>query len=764
MNMRIWNQPITLVALAVVAATVAFIAFRHSAAPPEQASVLAPARDGPIVAPDDEVHVKYAGSNSCRECHAAAFEKWHTSHHGRAERNVSKEEDFKAFSPRQTLAHGKQPSEAFVDADGLAKILTRGLDNQRRAYPVVRVIGNNPLRQFLIPAPGGRMQACDVALDPAKNEWFEVAGDDDKRAPGDWGHWTGQGMNWNAMCAACHNTRLRKNYEPPTDSYRTSMAEMSIGCEACHGPLKAHVEWQKKPPAAHAKDPTLPKFSRDQVLETCGACHARRAELTGDLVPGESFFDHFSLTVTDETDTFYPDGQVRDEDYEFSSFLSSRMHHAGVRCADCHDSHSGKPIAQGNLLCMNCHSGGRAEFAKAPVIDPVSHSHHGAESPGNQCISCHMPVTTYMQRHPRHDHSFSIPDPKLTKDLGVPNACNRCHTDKDADWAIKANKKFFGDKPDRPSRTRSLLIGSARRGDPTAREGLIQLLASEEIPAWQASACHLLARWVMDPAATQALLGQISNASPLVREAAVRTLGAVVRENNPAVRSALQPLLDDPVRAVRIAAAWALCEQLDLNTRAGRELVHMLDLNADQPTGRMQLAQFAMLRGDTPAAIRQMRKAIEWDPNSPPFQHDLAILLSSTGDAKGAVSALRQAIHLDPENAEYRYKLALALNELGATAESTAALEKTVLLDPGYARAWYNLGLARSSTNQPREAIAALLTGETADPSDASIPYARATIHARLGEKRQAAEAAARALQLRPDFQEARQLLEALSR
>ena len=762
--MSIWKKPFTLVALAVVVATAALFAFRHFPVPQEKLLAVAPDPSTPILAPDDEVHAQYAGSESCRKCHAAAFEKWHTSNHGLAERTVTKDQDFKAFSPKQSLAHGKDNSEAFVDADGLAKILTLGLDHKRRAYPVVRVIGNNPLRQFLIPAPGGRMQACDVALDPAKNQWFDVAGDDDARAPGDWGHWTGQGMNWNAMCATCHNTRLRKNYDPLTNSYRTSMAEMSIGCEACHGPLKAHGEWQKKPPAGHGKDPTLPKFSRDQAMETCGACHARRAELTGDLVPGESFYDHFSLTVTDETDTFYPDGQVRDEDYEFTSFLSSRMHHAGVRCADCHDSHSGKTIAQGNQLCMNCHAGGRAEFAKAPVIDSVRHSHHGADSTGNQCISCHMPVTTYMQRHPRHDHSFSIPDPKLTQELGVPNACNRCHTDKDVDWAIGANKEFFGEKPDRPSRTRALLIGSARRGDPAAREGLIQLLASDEIPAWKASACHLLARWVMDPAATQALLGQISNPSPLVREAAVRTLGDGVRESTPAVRSALQPLLDDSYRAVRIAVAWALCDTLDLNTRAGRELVHMLDLNADQPTGRMQLAQFAMLRGDNPAAIRQMRKAIEWDPNSPPFHHDLAILLSTSGDAKGAVSALREAIRLDPENAEYQYKLALALNELGATAESTAALEKTVLLDPSYARAWYNLGLARSGMNQPREAIAALRKGETADPSDAAIPYARATIHARLGEKPQAAEAAARALQLRPDFQEARQLLDALSR
>ena len=49
-----------------------------------------------------------------------------------------------------------------------------------------------------------------------------------------------------------------------------------------------------------------------------------------------------------------------------------------------------------------------------------------------------MPVTTYMQRHPRHDHGFTIPDPLLTKQFGVPNACNKCHTDKDTEWSLEA--------------------------------------------------------------------------------------------------------------------------------------------------------------------------------------------------------------------------------------------------------------------------------------------------------------------------------------
>ncbi len=762
--MSILKKPVTRLVLATLALAAAILAYRHfPSRPPLPTPVVAQAAETDILAPEDKVHAGYAGSQTCRECHRAAYEKWQTSNHGLAERLLDKDKDDKSFAPKQTLVHGKETSEAFIDADGLAKILTRGLDQQRHVYPVTRVIGNNPLRQFLIPAPGGRLQAYDTAIDPANNEWFNVYGNEE-RVPGDWGHWTGQGMNWNAMCAACHNTRLRKNYEPQTNSYHTSMAEMSVGCESCHGPLKNHVEWQKKPPLDHAKDPTLPKFTRDQTMETCAACHARRAEISGDLIPGESFYDHFSLTVTDDTDTYHPDGQVRDEDYEFTSFLSSRMHHAGVRCADCHDPHSAKNIVKGNQLCMNCHTAPRADFPTAPVINPVAHSHHGAESTGNQCISCHMPVTTYMQRHPRHDHSFSIPDPKLTKELGVPNACNRCHTDKDADWAVAANTKFYGEKPDRPSRTRALLIGSARRGDPAAREGLIKLLASDEVPAWKASACHLLERWVNDPAAAQALRGQLTHENPLVREAAVRALGTVDREHNASIRSALQPLLDDPARSVRVAAAWALCEDLDLTTRAGSELIHMLDLNADQPTGRMQLSQFTMRRGDPVGAIRQLRKAIAWDPNSPPFHHDLAILLSTTGDSAGSVKALQDAIRLDPENPEYHYKLALALSELGSTAEAATALEKTVQLAPNYARAWYNLGLARSGMNQPQAAIAALRHGESADPNDAAIPYARATIHARLGQNQEAIAAAAQALQLRPDFPEARQLLQSLAR
>jgi len=727
------------------------------------------AQDGPVIPPDDVVHAQYAGSQTCKECHAEAHAAWQNSHHGMAERNYDAAMDGEAFEPKRTLKHGKQESETFLDADGLAKVLTLGKEGERRAYPVVRIIGHDPLRQFLIPAPGGRLQTCDVSWDPNKKELFDVYGEDE-RLPGDWGSWTGQGMNWNAMCASCHNTRLRKNYVPRTNSYSTSMAEMSVGCESCHGPMKDHVEWQKSPPKGYdpkkknIKDPSLVKQTKDQMLETCAACHARRGEITGDMVPGESFFDHYSLTVTDETDIYHVDGQVRDENYVFSSFLSSRMHHAGVRCGDCHEPHSNKLILADNTLCMRCHTAPTAEYPKVPVINPTAHSFHQEGSAGNDCKSCHMPQTTYMDRDPRRDHGFTIPDPLLTKQYGTPNACNRCHTDKDADWALEWTDKWYGAKMNRPTRKRAILIAKARRGEPEARAGLIEMLKTEPIATWQATACHLLERWVMDPEAAQALVGALNHESPLVREAALRSLIHQTRENNPQIRKAIEPLLEDPIRSVRVAAAWALVDTLDLNSKAGRELVHMLDHNADQPLGRMQLSQFAFLRGNTEAAIRQITKAIEWDPNSPPFHHDLAILRSMTGDIQGSIKALEEAVRLNPQEAEYHYKLGLAWSEAGNLRKCVSSLESSLKIDGSNSRAWYNLGLAYHSLQEPEKAIQSLLQAEATNPEDATIPYARATIHAQLNQRQQAVEAVTKAIQIRQDYPEAIQLMRQLMR
>ncbi|MCA1963278.1 MAG: tetratricopeptide repeat protein, partial [Prosthecobacter sp.] len=702
----------------------------------------APARPiQPYVMPDEKaVFAQYAGSASCRSCHEAEFTKWQGSHHGLAERLPTDALDLAAFQPPQIFTHGTQKTEARQGKDGF-EIVSLGFDGKNQPYPVQRVIGHDPLRQFLVHGPRGALHAMEACFDPHKGDWFNVYGNEDRK-PGEWGHWTGRGMVWNQMCASCHNTRVRKNYNPSTDTYHTTMAEMTVSCESCHGPMKAHSDWQMQYKGSGQKDPTLTKWSRDQHLENCAGCHARRGEITGDFVPGESFWDHYQLTITDGTDIYYPDGQIRDENYEFSSFLSSRMYHAGVRCMDCHDMHSMKTILPGNQLCLRCHTPGG--FPNAPPIQPEAHSFHSTASTGNQCIHCHMPQTTYMQRHPRHDHGFTIPDPLLTKQFGIPNACNKCHTDKDTEWSITATEKWWGEKMNRKTRSRATLIAQARQGNPTARDGLLALLESDEIPHWKASASLLLDRWAAEPAVITALQNQLQHEHPLVRQSAARSLEPALAA--PGVRPALEKLLTDPARSVRVTAAWALRENLNLDSPAAKDLQHMLQHNADQPSGQMQLGQWHYAQRDLPAAIQHMETAIRWDPNSPPFHHDLALLHSTAGNTPQTIQKLRDAIQLAPNEAQYHYELGLALSETGDLAATAAALRECVRLQPRFARAWYNLGLALSQQGQTAEAIAALKQAETADPRDPTIPYARATIHAQLGQKAEAIAAAEQAI------------------
>jgi predicted CXXCH cytochrome family protein len=741
---------------------------------PVPAPVIAPLPEGPIVEAESKVFAAYAGDAACQACHAQQHAAWSGSHHQLAERPFDPKLDDAAFTPERSFKHGSQTTTVKHDASGTPMMDALGFDGVQKAYPLARVIGHDPLRQFLTPGPNGRLHTMEATWDPKAKEWFNVYGNEDRK-PGEWGHWTGRGMVWNTMCASCHNTRVRKNYDQGTDTFHTTMAHPTVSCEACHGPMKAHA--QGAPSRAQEAAGTVPlqkgpwggqplnqasKASKQQALDACAMCHARRTELTGDFKPGDDFFDHHFLAIADHSDIFWPDGQIRDEDYEFAPFLASRMHHAGVSCTDCHDPHTAKTILPGNDLCMRCHTAGT--FPNAPPIVPAAHTFHGEASTGSQCINCHMPQTVYMQRHSRHDHGFTIPDPLMTQQFGMPNACNKCHQDKDTDWSLAAVEKWYGPRMERRTRSRTTLLAKAKRGDTDAREGLIQFLRSDETPYWKASASSLIDQWLPDPGVEAALVDQFKHPHPLVRTAAIQALGPMCEDPQSTTRAAVQPLVRDPIRSVRVAAAWALRDQVDVTSVAGRELLHMLEINADQPSGQMQLAQFHYARQALPQAIGHMQRAVSWDAGSPPFFHDLAMMQSLGGDVQSSIQNLQSAIRLNPREAEYHYKLGLAWNEAGDMAKALAALREAVRVDPRHPRAGYNLGLALNGQGQPEEALQVLAAAAQAHPLDASIPYARATILARLGRKAEALADVQRALNAQPTMAEAIELRAMLSR
>ncbi|MEP6672463.1 MAG: ammonia-forming cytochrome c nitrite reductase subunit c552 [Chthoniobacter sp.] len=727
--------------------------------------------------PEAKVMPRYAGSESCRDCHAAEFGKWQGSHHQLAERKVDAKLDGVAFEPPKEIKAGTLVSQAHV-MDGKFVLTTAGLKSPQENFTPDRVIGVDPVRQFLVAGPGGRWQSTELAWDPHKQEWFDVYGNED-RQPGEWGHWTGRGMTWNQMCASCHNTRVRKNYDVKEDSYHTAMAEMTVGCEACHGPMRAHVDWQKtyaakQAPSAGEKkvdlgktgDPTLVKLSRDQMLDTCGMCHARRVELTGDFVPGDKFSDHFGLSIPDDSELFYPDGQVHDEDYEFTSFLGSKMHAAGVRCMDCHDAHTSKNVVEGNALCMRCHGTPVAvvpTVAVAPQIIDPDHSFHKAGTAGSRCVDCHMPETTYMQRHARRDHGFTIPDPLLTKEHNIPNSCNRCHADKTADWALEACNKWYGDKMNRPTRTRAQWVAQARAAAPGAHTHLLKMLGEEKNPFWRAVAANLLRGSIHEEGVLAALESAAKDPSEMVRGMAARALAMNVSNSTTGETSVPAALLTDPSRSVRIDAAWGQRRMINPESHAGSELLHYLNFNRDQPTGLTQWATYLEDRGDAPGALAAFRQAVDWDHGSAPLRSNYAIALSMAGKSEEAVQQLAEAVKLAPRDSQLRYTFALGLAEVNRSSEARGQLEQAVQLDPQFGRAWYNLGLARNAAGQAGPALEALARAEALDSQNAQAPYAAATILANLRRGREAADAARRALKIDPNYREASDLLRMLS-
>ncbi len=616
----------------------------------------------------------FAGSESCRDCHRADYDLWAQSNHALAERPLQVATDRTAFNPPRDFKHGDETTTARIQ-NGQFQIVTLGLESNRQPYRIERVFGHDPLIQFLTPFPGGRYQVQEASYDPKSNQWFYVYGDD-LRNPGEYGHWTGRGMNWNSQCAECHNTRLKKNYDAGTDSYHTTMAEMGVGCEACHGPLKAHVEWRNAHTNTTLLDPTVFKLSPARIVGLCGSCHSRNTDLTENFKPGDSFYDHYALETLDGDKRWYPDGQIKDEDYEFEAFLGSKMYQDGVICLDCHNPHSYKNTLQGNDLCMRCHIGG---YPKAPKIDPVSHTHECK----SDCIGCHMPVTVYMQRHPRRDHGFTIPDPLLTKELNVPNACNRCHAGKTTDWSLKYADEWYGTNMNRSTRERARWIAAAESGEAEANEKMIGLLAdTNQSPYWRAVAATFLEQWAVEPATQTALLAQLKSEHPLVREKAVRSLEPALSDTN--VASALQGMLSDPLRNVRVAAAWVLRATVDMQGQAGQDLQRMLDLEADQPTGQFEEAMLLLSRQQPAEALVHLKKATAWDKLSPPFLCTQAQVQDQLGQLAGALKTLDQAEAAVPDDPHIPYVRAMILARNGRNEEAKAAVNRALKLQPGF--------------------------------------------------------------------------------
>lgn len=671
----------------------------------------------------------FSGSESCKECHRPEYEKWQNSDHDKAMEIATDETVLGDFNNIIFTHNGIE--NRFFKKDDLFYINTIGPEGTLEDFQITHTFGFYPLQQYLIPFPGGRMQCLTIAWDDLKKRWYTLPNHTDDYT--DWLHWTGQGQNWNGMCAECHTTGFKKGYDSLTDTFSTSFFEMDVSCEACHGPASNHVSWAKKPEMAResVKNFNLVKTTRDldtnEFIDLCARCHSRRASISDFNHSKKDIMDYMIPSLL--TDNLYhPDGQILEEVYVYGSFVQSKMFQRDVKCSDCHDVHSQELKIPGNDLCLTCH--------RSDTYDSENHHFHkkvykGKNSAGDDCIRCHMPETTYMGIDKRADHSIRIPRPDLSKTYQSPNACNAqgCHSDKTTQWSVDNMTKWYGLKK-RPHFAK--IIQKGRNGNPGGLKDLITLSKDAlSPPIVRATALSLLNAYPVNQSFI-ALEYALSDSEPLIRQTAIATINLLQFDKDARL---IFPLLYDSVKAVRIQAALGVASIQNLILNADQkkildkvtgEYIKTMQYAADFPSGRFNLGLIYDALDQKESAIQQYRKALEIDAKFIPGLNNLAMLYNGMGRNKEAEKLFRQIIDIQPQLYEIAYSLGLLLVEQQKYNDAVQYLKKAAGGLSQRARVHYNLGLLHHYLKQMPEAEAALLKALSLEPENFDFLFALA--------------------------------------
>ena len=101
-------------------------------------------------------------------------------------------------------------------------VRTDGPDGRLADFEIAYTFGVEPLQQYLIALPGGRLQPLQIAWDTRRQRWFHLL-PNEKAPAGDVLHWTGRYQTANTMCIACHTTGFEKRYDAATDSFASTL-------------------------------------------------------------------------------------------------------------------------------------------------------------------------------------------------------------------------------------------------------------------------------------------------------------------------------------------------------------------------------------------------------------------------------------------------------------------------------------------------------------------------------------------------------------
>jgi len=664
----------------------------------------------------------YVGDKACAECHSKEVKEWTGSDHDLA-MMVADEKSVKGDFNNAKFNYNGIITTFFKEGDKFM-VNTDSEDGSLKEYEISYTFGIYPLQQYMIKFPKGNVQVMDIAWDSrTKKEggqrWFHIHVDDNVTA-GDVLHWTGGNFNWNYMCADCHSTNLKKNYDVETKSYHTAWDVMNVSCEACHGPASKHIEWSKAQDKTIANSgfPLSLKYKagkwdvnatskrsdlNDKEISVCAKCHSRRSQLDDDFTPGDKFDDHY-LAVMLEENLYFPDGKIQDEVYVYDSFLQSKMYAKGVTCTDCHNPHTLNRRAGGDKVCFQCH--------QSEKYTSTAHHFHKEGGTGSSCVACHMPARTYMGVDSRNDHSFRVPRPDISVEMKeIPNACNLCHTDKEAKWAADAMKGWYGKTPI-GKQNFAHDLQALRTNTQEAPKSLYTILMSDAPGIAKATATAYLGNYPSKQTYTTTLQ-MLRKSDAKTRRTALQALEAFPPKMR--MKKTFE-MLSDPVKIVRMEAARQLAAfplgqlpkaQKELVKKAFDEYEKILLFTAERPESQLSLGVFYTNRNMPEKAKKAYEEAIHLQPQFVPSYINYSNFLMQNGKMKEAFELLKKGLVSVPDMAILHHALGLWYVRNKENTKAVAELKKAAELDKTNPRFSYVYAVSLGEKN-PKAAIRVL--------------------------------------------------------
>jgi predicted CXXCH cytochrome family protein len=365
-------------------------------------------------------------------------------------------------------------------------------------------------------APGYQGEVVDKLLPPDRRFRFDVAGDGALVGAVD-AEVTAVGG-----APAVPGTPAPEALKQGIHELRTRFAaphfvEVGIGCEACHGGSREHVDDPRVLPDFAPRSAFLaarPEGARadgevtraERINRVCARCH-------------QVLFSRYPFT--------WEGGQRRGDHPGGSSITSGEGRDLllggcarQMSCVTCHDPHGEDRRADlerlatpaGNGVCVRCH----AQYAAPAAL--ASHAHHDPNGAGASCIGCHMPrknmglgyaLTRY--------HRIGLPDDPVRVERDRPLECALCHADKTVGDLVTTMEGWWGRKYDRAAL--AVLYGGldVRPLSATLERGRAH---EQAVALATLGAAHVTA-------AAPAVARQLVNPFPLVRYYARRALEAL---------------------------------------------------------------------------------------------------------------------------------------------------------------------------------------------------------------------------------------------